>query len=107
MTLRRKTPLRSGKGLKRGGKLKPVGERGKRRRRDYDAYMRSAQWKEIRALVLKRDGGCVQASPDCRGILTVDHISYTYWQREREGLHTLQTLCEWHHSVKDGWKHGR
>lgn len=101
----RKTPMKRGKSLKRGGKLKPIGEAGKRRRADYQAHMRSAYWKAVRLAVIARDGGCVQASADCRGPLTCDHKNYTYWRRELEGLHTLQTLCEFHHSLKDGWKH--
>lgn len=99
MALSRRTPL------KRGGRIKPVGKRGERRRADYQAHMRSAYWKAVRLAVIERDGGCCQASPECRGILTVDHKSYAFWRRELEGLETLQTLCEYHHSLKDGWKH--
>lgn len=97
--------MKRGKPLKRGGKLKPVGQRGKRRRADYDAYMRSPEWKAVRRAVLDRDKGCTQASGDCRGVLTCHHTSYTYWKREMDGLHSVVTLCEAHHALIDGWKH--
>lgn len=91
--------------MRRGGKLKPAGERGKRRRKDYAAHMRSAYWQQVRRAVFARDGGCVQRSPGCRGPLTCDHRNYSAWRRELEDLGTMQTLCEYHHALKDGWKH--
>ena len=111
--LRRKTPLRARNGLskprsplKRGKGLAKVNvARRNRKRAGYDAYVRSPAWKAVRRAVLERDGHrCVLASPDCRGVLTVDHLSYAYFGRELDGLHTVRTLCEYHHAIKDGWK---
>lgn len=104
--MRRRSPLKQRKGLRRGKRLNPVNVgRRNRKRAGYDVYMRSPAWKAVRRVVLDRDGNrCVLADGDCRGPLTVDHVSYAYFGRELEGLHTVRTLCEYHHAVKDGWK---
>lgn len=106
--LRARTRLRSGSkgGLKRGKALPKQNEARRRRKRaGYDAYMRSPAWKAVRRAVLERDGHrCTLADANCRGVLTVDHTSYAYFGRELEGMHTVRTLCEYHHAIKDGWK---
>lgn len=58
----------------------------------YRKFLRTKYWKEVRKLVLVRDGfKCVICSSAKQ--LQVHHLNYKFIYKEKEGLHTLVTIC--------------
>ena len=108
MALRR-SPLKRGKGLRRGGTLKPVNtERQAKRRAKYVAYLRSPEWAKIRILILARDKHqCTMCKAKQR--LEIHHKRYVRFGAEN--LDDLTTLCHDCHMRLEAelrpWNRGR
>ncbi len=77
---------------------RPFQGEGNSKRRKYAAYLRSAEWKRRRGLVLERDGytcqkdGCVEIASD------VHHLNYDNFGHEK--LSDLESLCKDCHRVE-------
>ena len=65
----------------------------KTRRKTYDNYLQSREWKQKTKLVLDRDGGLCKAQlPECSQYAQdVHHLTYTYFGNEP--LFTLVSVC--------------
>ena len=65
--------------------------------KEHNIYLKSAEWKEIRQLVLKRDGfKCIECGSKIK--LHVHHETYEHYKNEINYLEDLNTICEKCHS---------
>jgi len=75
------------------------------KRCNYQTFLKSDYWKEVRKMVLKRDGHkCRICFRDKR--LHIHHETYKHHFNEKNYLDDLITLCwmchkDWHHNVPD------
>jgi hypothetical protein len=66
-------------------------------RTNYDDYIKSPQWRQIRAMMLNRFGKCQLCSSTQN--LEVHHNSYEHIGCEKEHLEDLVVLCHDCHAV--------
>src|SRR5262245_37797030 len=73
-------------------------DRYRRRYLDYPTRMRaSPAWQRLRAIVRRRDGGCVlRERGDCEGALAVHHL-LALAEGDDNPLSNLVTVCRRHH----------
>lgn len=64
---------------------------------DTDTYPEN--WPELATEARRRDRGCVESSSECTGALQVHH-RVPLSQGGSNDLSNLETLCEFHHSLK-------
>lgn len=105
----KRQPIRRSKGLKRGGKLRPVNpERRAKRRARYKDYLHSPAWKRLRERVLERDG---HACTRCHSTRRLECHHRSYQRFGHEDLDDLQTLCHDCHMAVEAelrpWNRGR
>ena len=77
----------------------------------YQEYIKSAEWQEIRQLVLQRDNyhcTCCGRSLQENAVLSIHHNSYDHLFDERNHLDCLTTLCKVCHASihrnKNNWQ---
>ncbi len=70
----------------------------------HQEHLRSPYWATVRRAVEERDHGrCIQCGATAvDGPLHVHHLSYNFWLRELDGLHTVILLCECCHAIRHG-----
>lgn len=89
-----KTPIR--KGAQRKAKRKK-----QRKRKEYNEYLKSPEWKEIRQLVFRRDGHVCQVC-NTNPATQVHHITYERFRNEL--LDDLLSVCAPCHSNLHPWQ---
>lgn len=96
--------LRRYKTLKRSPLKRSNPERRRKRRASYSAYLRSPEWRGIRALVLDRANGLCERCQVPTMKFEVHHKSYAHTSVKlvtHEPLHNLVALCARCHRVEE------
>lgn len=88
--------------------LKPIAKEGPakaRRRKEYERFMRSPAWKQIRAQKLAESPTCEMGHPGCllNEQLTVHHLTYARFGG-KERMSDLQTGCRPCHNYTEALK---